>query len=96
MVGLECLERALERLRHRRHLGLLLRREIVEVLVERLARLDLLLDAIEPGMSMAALARLGIRRPGPADDIPPAWPSGSGCRWGCGSLPNGCARVGEV
>ena len=49
VVGLERLERLVERARHLRHLRQLLGREVVEVPVDRVGRLDLVLDAVEPG-----------------------------------------------
>ena len=49
LVGLERGERLVERARHLRHLGQLLRRQVVEVLVDRVRRLDPVLHAVEAG-----------------------------------------------
>jgi hypothetical protein len=42
---------------HGRHFGQLLRRQVVEVLVHRVARMDLVLDPVEPGHQQRRIAR---------------------------------------
>jgi hypothetical protein len=50
VVGLERVHHRAERRRHGVDVGVLLRRQLVEVLVDRLRRLDLVLDAVDAGM----------------------------------------------
>src|SRR2546422_1104362 len=49
MIGLERRQRVRERARRVLHMPALLRLELVEIHVHRLGRLDLVLDAVEPG-----------------------------------------------
>ena len=49
VVGLEIVEDRTQVARHVIHGGMLLRRELVDVLVDRRGRLDLVLDAVQAG-----------------------------------------------
>ena len=52
-------DRSRSRTRHLLHGSVLLGRQVVEALVDRVGRLDLVLDADEAGMSIALKARYG-------------------------------------
>ena len=60
MVGFECVEHIGQRAGNLRDVGGLVRRQLVQVLVDRLGRLDLVLDAVDAAMSMAEKARYGL------------------------------------
>ncbi len=49
VVAFECFERSEQRIGHRWNLGEFFRRKFVEVLVERVARIDSILDAVQTG-----------------------------------------------
>ena len=57
MIGLKCPQDFPQGTRRLRHLGQFFRRQIVNVLVQGLARIDLVLDTVDAAMSMAENAR---------------------------------------
>ena len=62
VIGFERLDRAAQRIGNARHLREFFRRQFVEVLVERIAGIDAVLDSIEAGEKSAEKAMIGIRR----------------------------------
>jgi len=60
-VLVEVAERLVERCAHGRDLRFLFRRQVVQVLVRRLARMDLVLHAIEPGHHQRREQQVGVR-----------------------------------
>src|SRR5581483_4851549 len=62
VVGLQCVEDRVERGRHLGDLGLLVRRELVDVLVDRGRRLDLVLDAVDAGQEQGGEREVRVRR----------------------------------
>ena len=81
VVGLEGVEGLLERAGHLRHLGQLLGREVVEVLVHRRRRLDAVGDAVEAGEQHRREGEVRVRRGVGAAELDPLglavrWPSG--------------------
>lgn len=61
-VTVKIFERLIKRRTDGRNLGVFLRRQIVEVLVGRFARMDLVLDAVETGHQQSGEGEVGIGR----------------------------------
>ncbi len=89
-VLVEAFERFAQATAHGRDLLQLFLRQVVEVLVHRRTRIDLVLDAVEAGHQHRGEGEI---RDWPSDRgsaLRRAWPSGRSCR-GCGRRPSGCA-----
>jgi hypothetical protein len=60
VIGFQGFERFAQRTAHGRHLGQFGRRQVIEVLVHRLARVDLVLDPVEAGHQQRRIAQVGV------------------------------------
>ncbi len=60
MMRLERMERLVQRARGRSHFRELFRRQVIEVLVEGIARVDAALNAVEAGSAPATKARQAL------------------------------------
>ncbi len=96
VVFFEVVERLVKRTRHGRHIGQFFRRHIVDVLVERFAWIDFVLDAVEARHQHGREREIGVAAQGRGTGPQCVWPWGSGCTSGCGRKPNGFAGVGQV
>ena len=78
-------ERLLERTRHLGHLGQLLGRQVVEVLVDRVGRLDLVLDPVEAGHQHGREGEVRVARRVGAAELDPLGLGALASTAGCGS-----------
>lgn len=61
VIGLQRLDGAAKRIGHARNIGEFFGRKFVEVLIERIARIDAVLDSVEAGEKQSGKGEVGIR-----------------------------------